>query len=123
METERNVVPAAWAGWINLILGIWLIISPWVVGYSAHGTALGNNVVLGILVLIAGIVATSTPSLSPSWWNVVFGIWLIISPFILGYTGLEGAMVNDIVLGVVVGVLALFAGLMKSITSRPRAVG
>jgi hypothetical protein len=123
MEIDRNVVPAAWASWINVILGIWLIISPWIVGYAMHGTPMWNNIVLGVLVLILGLVASSSRFAAPSWWNVVFGIWLIISPFLLRYARLEGAMVNDLVLGVVVGVLALIAGLEKSSPSRRRAVG
>ena len=39
--------------------------------------------------------------------NILFGIWLILAPFILAYTGLQVAMWNDIILGVLVGVIAL----------------
>jgi hypothetical protein len=74
--------------------------------------------VLGILLLIVGFGVGGSGSSGPSWWNAVFGFWLIISPFLLQYTRLEAAMVNDIV----VGILALVAGLMRSTPSRRRAV-
>lgn len=38
--------------------------------------------------------------------NVIAGIWLIISPFVLGYTGADATW-NPIVFGAIVGVFAL----------------
>ncbi len=41
-----------------------------------------------------------------SWVNVLAGIWLVIAPWVLGYTS-TAAKVNDVLLGVVIGVVAL----------------
>lgn len=38
--------------------------------------------------------------------NLIAGIWLIVAPFVLGYVGTT-AQTNDIVLGIVVGAIAL----------------
>ena len=38
--------------------------------------------------------------------DILFGIWLILAPFILGYASLQVAMWNDILLGVLVLALA-----------------
>ena len=40
----------AWEEWINIILGAWLVISPWVLGISVPA-ARANLVVLGLLVM------------------------------------------------------------------------
>ena len=40
--------------------------------------------------------------------NALAGLWLIVSPFVLSYSNLQNAMWNDIVLGVVIGAIALF---------------
>ena len=42
--------------WINALLGIWMIISPWVYGYAGTNTArMWNSVIFGIIVLILGV--------------------------------------------------------------------
>lgn len=37
-----------------------------------------------------------------TWIGIVFGIWLIIAPFILGYAHNPTAMWNDIILGIII---------------------
>jgi hypothetical protein len=42
--------------------------------------------------------------------NVIAGIWLIISPFVLGFWGTEhGAGVNQLILGILIGIDAIWA--------------
>nr|WP_152946416.1 SPW repeat protein [Desulfofundulus thermobenzoicus] len=36
--------------------------------------------------------------------GIIFGIWLIIAPFVLGYSHVVNAMWNDIILGILVAV-------------------
>lgn len=38
------------ASWTNLVLGIWLIIAPFALGYSATTAAMVNDIVVGIIV-------------------------------------------------------------------------
>jgi uncharacterized membrane protein HdeD (DUF308 family) len=46
---------AEWEEWISLILGVWVAISAWVVGFTAHATVTWVNVITGIVVaLVAG---------------------------------------------------------------------
>ena len=42
-----------WASWVNAILGIWLIISPWIYGFAGTGQQ-WNSIIVGIVVLIIG---------------------------------------------------------------------
>ncbi len=47
-------------------------------------------------------------------FQVVLGIWLIISPFALGFREITSMTVNDVILGVIVAILGLvvaFVGL------------
>jgi xanthine/uracil permease len=46
-------VPKVWQEAANLVLGIWLILSPWVLEFAAHARARNSTVVAGIAV--AGI--------------------------------------------------------------------
>lgn len=38
--------------WVNLVLGIWAVVAPWVLGFSAVTTAMWVHVVVGIIVAV-----------------------------------------------------------------------
>jgi hypothetical protein len=123
MDGTRRNAPAAWASWINVILGIWLIVSPWVLGFTASGPdATWNSVILGIAVLILAYLGATTDSAVPCWWNIVLGIWLVISPYVLRFNGTPRAEPNTMAFGVIIGILALVAGLAKMPPTTSRAV-
>jgi hypothetical protein len=118
MDSDRSVSPSNWASGINVLAGIWLIISPWVLSFGGHPTAVWNSVILGIVVLLFALGAMSSKFSGPSWWNVVFGIWLIISPWVLGFASLSTAATNAVVLGIIVLILALVAATAKAAPGR-----
>ena len=93
---------------INTLIGIWLIISTFaLVSFSNLLNARWNNVIVGILVGLFGIVRASGDSRTCwSWSNVVLGIWLIISPFVLGFSTVVTAMWHNVIVGIVVALLA-----------------
>lgn len=41
---------AEWEEWANVALGLWLVISPWVLEFTANVNAMWTHVVLGVLV-------------------------------------------------------------------------
>jgi hypothetical protein len=46
---------AAWEEWINLALGAWLLVSPWLLGFSTSAALMWNAVIIGVLIaLFAG---------------------------------------------------------------------
>lgn len=45
-----------WLSGINALFGIWLIISPWVVGFSNLKSAVVSCVISGIVVLVLGAI-------------------------------------------------------------------
>jgi hypothetical protein len=52
--------------WINVLLGIWVLISPWVLGFAGHATPMTNNVITGIVIIIlaawSALATSSTTS-------------------------------------------------------------
>lgn len=105
-----------WQDWVNLIIGIWLFIAPWVVrtafaNSSAASAASWNSWVLGVIVFIMALWALSTPGVSvPEWINVLAGIWLFIAPWVLTfYSVTTGAAWNQWVFGVIVFILSVWA--------------
>jgi len=104
--------------WVVVVLGVWEFIAAFVLGYLASTAALWDAIILGIaLVVLAGWAALSNQTAtikSLSWVNTVLGVWLIIAPFILGYSKLTGALWNDIIVGIVVAVLSVWAANIKT---------
>jgi hypothetical protein len=97
-----------WPDWVNLVLGIWLFLSPWFGLGEAQGAA-WNSWIFGALIAVFAIAALSLPQKWEEWVNAVFGLWLIVAPFALSFNTEVGAMWNHIVIGVLVGADALWA--------------
>jgi len=92
------------SSWVNILLGIWVIISPFILGFHSS-SAVWSNVVAGVLVGILALLRWSMHQPGWSWLNLILGIWLVISPFVLFLSG--AAMWNNAILGIIVAALAL----------------
>ncbi|MGH8101046.1 MAG: SPW repeat protein [Chthoniobacterales bacterium] len=92
--------------WINVLLGIWVIISPFVLGFALLPRAMWNNVVAGIIVAVLALVRTGPARQAGwSWANVILGVWLIISPFVLAFVSTT-AVWNNVILGIITLIVA-----------------
>lgn len=82
-----SVAAVRGASGLNIILGIWLIISPWVLGYSGLPWPLWNNIICGILIALLAAARVWSPGTGPgvSWINALIGVWLIVCSFIWAY--------------------------------------
>ncbi|HVY81355.1 MAG TPA: SPW repeat protein [Steroidobacteraceae bacterium] len=101
------------ASGINTLLGLWLIASPWVYGYSAGQIgSVWNSVIVGVLIAVFGLMRVRTPheATAFSWINLVLGIWTVISPWIYGYAANTGRMWNNVIVGIVVFLLSIWSG-------------
>ena len=57
-----------WQDALSAALGVWLITSPWVLGFQAETVAIG---------------AILVPAAWEEWTESALGLWLIISPWVL----------------------------------------
>lgn len=46
-----------WEEWVSLVLGVWMIISPWVLRYAANVSARDDAIVIGVVVAVMSIWA------------------------------------------------------------------
>jgi hypothetical protein len=67
---------------------------------------------------IVGAVRLGRPLYSAglSWLNTLLGIWVFFSPWIYGYAGNTGRLINSLCVGAIVFVLSIVAA--RSIRSR-----
>jgi hypothetical protein len=101
-------LPAQWQDTVNLLLGIWLAVSPWILPYADHQGAAWNARLTGVAIIAAAAAALIAYEVWKEWVNVILAAWLIASPWILGYSGVGAAFYNQLVVGLLVGVLALW---------------
>ena len=99
--------PKHWEDWCDWALGIWLILSPWVLLFEPDTVATRNAVTVGFLIVAAEALTLSAFRLWEEWINVALGAWLLVSPWILG-VGNAPAKVNFVIVGVLVAALALY---------------
>ncbi len=98
--------------WTTLVLGAWLIISPFTIPYQGPRGAFAEDAVAGALIIVCSIVSIVGGSryLAAVAVLAVLGVWTAIAPFVLGYYRTmtsSNAVANDIVVGSVVFLLAL----------------
>lgn len=81
-----------WQDWTSFGLGLWLALSPWVLGYLEHEGATANAVFLGVALALGCQFEASIEELSAEWLNLMAGLWLVAAPFVLGFTSAPVAM-------------------------------
>ena len=104
--------------WVNFILGLWLIVAPFVLLYRGISAALWDNIIVGIIIaVLAGWRALGKESIRitvTSWVVALLGVWTIIAPFALHYASNASAMWNGVIVGIVVAILATYRALDRS---------
>ena len=75
-----------WQDWFNALLGVIIFASPWYLVAWEHADSSWNAWIVGAAIFLVALWALATPaSMFPEWSNLILGVWLFISPWVLGY--------------------------------------
>jgi SPW repeat-containing protein len=121
-ESEVHANASKLSAGINVILGIWLFVSPWVYGAAGNPNAWNSWIAGGLIVLFAWIrLAAPVGAAFVGWANVALAIWVFVSPWIYGYTGNTGRFINSLCVGVIVFLLSAYGASVSRhhLTGRP----
>lgn len=118
--TEGALTPSLPSS-LAFVAALWLGFAPYVLHFShvRGGLADGIDVLVALVVGILALIRTVVPRDFPvfSVVNAMLGLWLVVAPFVLGYT-----VARIVVVDLVVGVLLLgLSGLSAVLTYRQRA--
>jgi hypothetical protein len=88
----------------NLVLAVLLFVSPW---FFAHrnGTAAIDLRASGAAIAVISLAAMFAVAYWEEWTNLLAGVWLIVSPWVLGFTH-TSAMHFSIAVGAAVAFMA-----------------
>lgn len=98
-----------WQDWGSLVLGVWLLLSPWILGFSGTGVAMWSTFIAGVVVAVMAYMHLRGGPVWEEWVSLLLGIWLVLSPWIVGFRGDSSPTWNAVILGVLVGILAIIS--------------
>jgi hypothetical protein len=85
----------------NLLLGAVLFISSWFFA----GLASQNAFVCGMIIVVISLAALAAFAVWEEWLNLILGLWILVSPWVLGFSGTD-AMNAHVAIGAIVAILA-----------------
>ena len=89
---------------VVLIFSTWFAATPIAYYGVSDQPSATNCIIIGGLVMACAAIRLvwPLPTMGFAWFNVLMGIWVILSPFILGYAGQTGYTVNTLVCGIMI---------------------
>jgi hypothetical protein len=70
-----------WHDWLNALLALWVILSPFILGFNQNKTALWNNIAVGVVALLITL-ASARGGGGMVGWIVPLALWLFVSAFV-----------------------------------------
>jgi hypothetical protein len=84
----------------QILLSVLLFVSPWLFAY-AHGSAATEDWSMAILVSACSFAALVIFREWEEWINFVLGVWILASPWVLGFQDTAAMKVNLVVGGLI----------------------
>ncbi len=99
-----------WQDILNLMLGIGVGISPWLLGYAETlQAATWNAVIVGVAIVVLAAIDIDVPAQWEEWTIVALGAWLAVSTYVFGLIELRMAAMVTIGAALAIVVLGLWA--------------
>jgi hypothetical protein len=109
MTAPQNRPLIRWQDVANLVLGIWLFASPWILKFAGAGAVATSAWVFGILIAVLALMAIFAYQQWEEWLNATIGVWVFISPWVLGASTNAKVLWNALIVGAVLVILALWS--------------
>ena len=103
-----RAVARRWQDWANLVLGLWVFVSPWVLDYRGTSAA-WNAYAMGAGIVVVALIAAYMPETWEEIINIVLGVWLVVSPFVLGFSAMTEVALHTVVVGILAAAFAIWA--------------
>lgn len=94
----------------NILFGIWLILSPFVLGFNKNIADMCSNIAVGIALIVVALVGIWADE-ALEGLIVPLGAWLFISAFVLGFAPAPFLVNNALLAFVVIATGAISDGL------------
>ncbi|MDQ3711699.1 MAG: SPW repeat protein [Acidobacteriota bacterium] len=110
-HTETMWRESLWASFVNLLLGAWLVTSPFTFGYRSAAMT-WSDILSGSLIIVFSLFSASRKFNAYARWAVCFvGIWLLFAPLVF-WSPDAAAYANDTLTGALVIAFAVLVTMM-----------
>lgn len=99
-----------WQDWLNMLLGAWLFASPWLLKYADElPRAAWSAWISGAAIALLAAIALPIPKAVEEIANALLGVWVGVSPWVIGFSANRDVTTNAIFVGILVALLAVWA--------------
>ena len=106
MTALKKLAHREWQDWFGVVLGVLILVSPFMIEESIPGMVMLNAVMVGLVVTVISQFQIFAPTAWEEIVNAACGLWLIASPLAFGYGGTGQVRFWHFVLGALVAVIA-----------------
>lgn len=115
-ETASESIAGQFVGGTTFLAGLYLAISPWVVGFDNLRPMLFNNLIVGVAAALLGmgVSAAFDRTHRLAWTLPIVGIWAIVSPWVVrsGDLSTTDNEWNNVVTGAVLVLVGAVSAMM-----------
>ncbi|MBG6221557.1 MULTISPECIES: SPW repeat protein [unclassified Janthinobacterium] len=97
-----------WQDQLILLLGLWLLVSPWAFSYPEGSPQMLNALVSGLVIAVLAAFDLYKTYFWAVVVNLLVGVWVATSPWILRLAEQRVVLWNELLVGIAVVVLALW---------------
>jgi SPW repeat len=110
-EERDTAIAARTASMMIFVAALWFFVSPWAYYGVSDQQSAWNCWIVGMLMLAVSTARAWYPLYSAglSWVNAVLAVWVLVSPWIYGYSGATAPLINSLCVGSVVLALSIAA--------------
>lgn len=111
-ERASQTRPAQAVDGLTLMAGLYVAMSPWIVGFDGISTLMINDLITGLAVtlLALGFASAFGRTHGVAWVTPLLGVWVIITPWVVsGISTTTGIILSNVISGAVVVLLGLGA--------------
>ena len=96
-ERPQPPHPRHWGDAVLLLVGLWLMLSPWLMNYGSMAQALGSGFACGAVLAFVGLAAVFRFRHWPEMVAATAALWLAISPWMLEFVHHKAAACDAVV--------------------------
>ncbi len=96
-----------WRDMLQLVVGCWLIASPFVLQFFGEPASSATTILLGSFIALVSLLSIAKPQAWEEWGNLAVALALIVSPWVIGFASVEAATWNALASGTILAVLAI----------------
>ena len=97
-----------WQDQVILLLGLWLLVSPWAFSYPEGSPQMINAFASGLVIAVLAAFDLYKTYFWAVVVNLLVGVWVAVSPWVLRIAEQRVVMWNELIIGIAVVVLALW---------------